>query len=188
MFTKCVCFSEWGALLLEEEIHSIIELLEDATIDVADFDNGVGESPAEGEQAVDNNKKENIALLFHRLVWCMKLMTLDQVIDIKRYRLPLSSAGSDNKEKPSTADGLEKTALSNDKETRSDFKGTERDAAYIVENDIFKDTWQNQVQISGKPGNCNGNRILFNEQMIRCLLSRRVEFSRDAVAKIKFNQ
>ena len=254
-------FSEWGALLLEEEVHAIILLLEDATIDVADFEHDTGSgsggtTTGDVTTTINNNKKENIALLFHRLVWCMKLLTLDQVIDIKRYKLPIAPIApiSSNGSSTSGVNGVDSSVVSvvntsnsnpNADAITAPLSNISKDSShssseplesnlvaasnpdpnpasvsvsgangdnnteghqltpssiskgtvYSVENDIYKDTWQIQVKIGSGNNNSNdsknGNgsgRVLFDQYMIRCLLSRRIEFSRDAVAKIKLIQ
>lgn len=93
-------FSEWGAMLLDQEVLGVVELLEQEAI--------------EADISVRNS--------FLKLLWCMKVLTLDQPADVRRYTLP------------------------SDEESYLD------------------------------------------DPMIRSIMSKRVEFSKDAVAKVKIGR
>ena len=128
-------------------------LLEEVTIDVSDMleDEGCGTSSLSYHsnvyQNTSNQNKANMALIFHRLIWSMKILTLDQVHDIRSYTLPMECIAS----------------------TSSDFE--------IITSDPYEYHTLSSTSNTGS--------VLFTENMIRCLLSRRVEFSKDIIMKIK---
>lgn len=161
----------------------IIQLLEDATIDAGDV-NGTDNtasttSSSSGGVAVGamrtqfacSSCKDNIALIFNRLVWCLKLLTLDQVGDVIKYHIPMKVS------KYSTV-----TAVGD-----SSFE--------VIRDDVHHDNWHTHSFTQSLCFEQGGTRtgsastsigsVLFSDPMVRCILSKRVEFSKDHIAKIK---
>jgi hypothetical protein len=60
-------FNEWGALLFHQEVEQAIDIIDAAAADV----------------------DESVRVPLLRLSWALKILTLDQPADIRRYRLPL---------------------------------------------------------------------------------------------------
>ena len=96
-------FSEWGAMLLWQEVINFIEVLEQEATDVDTSVRAYG---------------------FSKLLWSLKILTLDQPADVRRYMLP-----------------------------------TTEDVDEYLDDDA-----------------------------IRLIMSKRVEFSKDAVAKVKIGR
>jgi len=195
---KSVRFSEWGALLLQEEIFQVIHLLEDATIDVGDMndadDAGAGAGPGGIKSyGACSSSKDNIALMFHRLVWCLKIMTLDQPGDAVRYNIPAApdcdaSAGAIIGSTINSS--KEEGSVSAEGGTMGQMGGGRAAHPFeVIDDDDYYHSWHKHPVLSvsvtkGAKGQGNGV-VLFSEKMVRCILSRRVEFSKEHISKLK---
>jgi hypothetical protein len=92
-------YSEWGALLFQKEVYGIIQVFENA-IDVVNADDtsggdgsgtGAPRSPA-GPGANKGLGFDNgsIRAQFGMMLWIVKLLSLDRLGDVGRYKIPLS--------------------------------------------------------------------------------------------------
>jgi hypothetical protein len=59
-------FSEWGALLLHEEVLCMITVFDE----------------------IDDNDDNNNRSIFDPLIWILKILTIDQPADLLRYKIP----------------------------------------------------------------------------------------------------
>ena len=59
-------YSEWGALLLHEEVLCMINVFDD----------------------IDDNDNSNNRVIFDPLIWMLKILTIDQPADLLRYKIP----------------------------------------------------------------------------------------------------
>ena len=59
-------YSEWGALLLHEEVLCMINVFDE----------------------IDDNDDSNNRIIFDPLIWILKILTIDQPADLLRYRIP----------------------------------------------------------------------------------------------------
>lgn len=83
-----IAFSEWGALLLNQEVLSIIRTFDDAC-DESYFKSSIISKkyqPSVPSYPVWCSIKE----AFAPLTWALKILTLDQPADVKRYIIPMS--------------------------------------------------------------------------------------------------
>lgn len=62
-------FSEWGAMLLQQEVLTIMRGFEEALLD----------------------SDVSVRPLFSSLLWCTTLLVLDQPADVRRYRIPAAA-------------------------------------------------------------------------------------------------
>lgn len=176
---KSLRFSEWGALLLQEEVFQVIQLLEDATIDVGDINDtedgsGGSTTPVFKGYGACSSSKDNIALMFQRVVWCLKIMTLDQPGDAVRYNIPVAA------DKPVNSSAAVSTGSA----------GPAGHPFETIEEDEYYHSWHKHPVLSvsgsakGKAAAGSGI-VLFSEKMVRCILSKRVEFSKEHISKLK---
>ena len=64
-------FSEWGALLLQEEVSAAIHVFEEDNCDTDDI---------------------SVQVMFEKLKWTTKILSIIQPVDIQRYQIPYSCA------------------------------------------------------------------------------------------------
>lgn len=88
-------FSEWGALLLHQEVLSMIRIFDDACDDSNSIIIAVASTtslssvPSVGSAV---SAKE----VFSPLSWGLKVLTLDQPVDIKKYSIPQRVSDKDS--------------------------------------------------------------------------------------------
>lgn len=87
-----ISFSEWGALLLNQEVLSIVRTFDDAC-DESYFKSSIGSKKS--QSSVQNYPVLcSIKEAFAPLTWALKILTLDQPADVKRYIIPMSVTGA----------------------------------------------------------------------------------------------
>ena len=89
-------FSEWGALLFQTEVYAVVHIFEGA-LNQACADDASGGATAipqsPGCVSSDNNGvgSNTVRSHFPLLLWVLKLLCLDRVGDVGRYRIPLQA-------------------------------------------------------------------------------------------------
>jgi hypothetical protein len=91
-----ISFTEWGALLLHQEVLSVVRLFDDACDESRFKSTALTATNAVATAAVKNQSTtgNSVSILlsvkeaFAPLIWGLKILTLDQPADIKKYVIP----------------------------------------------------------------------------------------------------
>lgn len=93
--------SEWGALLLREEMLRLVKMLDEVLHDdderlIVNTNTAVAASSSSSSSSrslasASASASASVSMVFTRMLWITRLLTLDRPADVQRYALPLLS-------------------------------------------------------------------------------------------------
>ncbi len=154
-------FSEWGALLFHKEIYACLHAFEKAVnaVNVLEIENyGTAcNSPSKSVGRTGSGELNGIRSLFNPLIWILKLLTLDRLGDVVRYKIPSNAFALYDQDMVAIVDLLDSRANS------------------TPLTPISKTT-----PLSAPS---SGHSVL--ERFLRAALARRTDFTQESISKIK---
>ena len=193
-------------MLLYQEILSVIRILDEAVDQTVNnkTNNSVNNSvnnfvvnqfttqiSSQNNSSLQNNQSIILSVkdIFSPLIWALKVLTLDKPADVKKYLLPSSVIYNYDKNYDKNNDkNNEKTRM--EKENGNEMENKNKNASdndNINNSNCGDNKNRNKNENENEDENCEESKGLLSEMKIRNIMGRRVDFSKEAVMKVKIN-
>lgn len=169
-------FSEWGALLFNNEVLAVIEVFELADERCQAALSSAGDAGASGKTGSSFSTTRHVRNLFNPLLWALKLLTLDKPSDVTRYRLPADTFAM--------LDGSRDEAPFAQQGERGEPQHSSDTSLAHGEGSTPRARRKSSVSKWNEDPKSNAE---VTTEVARQILARRVDFSETSVATIKIN-